>query len=406
VSRAPSASARVCCRGSQLPVYAKQIIFWLIAGLAFTMLVGWLLGLPAAGSWLYGYFLEYTLSIDNLFVFQLIFRAYSTPDSQVERALFWGISAAVLLRLLFFAVGTQVLALGIIARIAFGLVLVYSGVKTIYEDDGDDEDDPSQNPLVRCIAKLLPLHDSYGDEPTFFVNVPVQDASCEDSPVKASVVGSPAMNVDLRVFHRGDSGEVDAESPTPLKTQRETVLKVTPLFLVVASLGIIDVVFAVDSVTAKISSVSGFTPSVSFFLNLTSSAFAMFVLRSLYMVVDMLTDKFRFLKYGVGAVLILIGVKLILSDWLEIGMLLSCVLILGLLMAAIVASIVVPAPAEEPAVDEQKDEDPGSLVDGRVDPESLPFEDQLAREESRQRRADVAAGNNAVVFDIGDDDDD
>ncbi|CAE8709929.1 unnamed protein product, partial [Polarella glacialis] len=157
-----------CCSGPPWPVFARQIAFWLVSGMLFMLFVWQLLGSAEAGSWLYGYFLEYTLSIDNLFVFQLIFKAYSTPEQQVERALFWGILAAVLLRLVFFGVGTGILALGFIARLVFGLILVYSGFKTFTESGDDEDDDPSQNMLVRCVSRLLPLHDSYGQEPDFF----------------------------------------------------------------------------------------------------------------------------------------------------------------------------------------------------------------------------------------------
>lgn len=97
--------------------YVKQIIFWIFAGFFFNFLVMLILGMAAAGNWSYGYFLEYMLSVDNLFVFQLVFKSYACPEGQhVERALFWGISAAILLRLAFFGVGTSLLAMGFISR--------------------------------------------------------------------------------------------------------------------------------------------------------------------------------------------------------------------------------------------------------------------------------------------------
>merc|ERR1712225_146321 len=110
------------------------------------------------------------LSVDNLFVFQMIFKGYSTPAAQVDRALFWGISAAVVLRLAFFGVGTELLAMGAIPRIIFGGILVWSGAKTLKDSD-DDEDDPRNNPVVKCITSLLPVHDGYGADPVFFIRV-------------------------------------------------------------------------------------------------------------------------------------------------------------------------------------------------------------------------------------------
>mmetsp|Transcript_8694 Transcript_8694/g.18729 ORF Transcript_8694/g.18729 Transcript_8694/m.18729 type:complete len:170 (-) Transcript_8694:853-1362(-) len=91
-------SGRCAC----MPTYGKQILLWVLAGLGFAAFVMQVMGAAAAGSWMYGYFLEYMLSIDNLFVFQLVFKGYSTPECHVDRALFWGIAAAVLLRLGFF----------------------------------------------------------------------------------------------------------------------------------------------------------------------------------------------------------------------------------------------------------------------------------------------------------------
>eukprot|EP00933_Yihiella_yeosuensis_P006537 TRINITY_DN11125_c0_g1_i1.p1 TRINITY_DN11125_c0_g1~~TRINITY_DN11125_c0_g1_i1.p1 ORF type:complete len:447 (+),score=73.61 TRINITY_DN11125_c0_g1_i1:58-1398(+) len=379
------------------PVFAKQIAFWLISGMLFMIFVWEILGSAAAGSWLYGYFLEYTLSIDNLFVFQLIFKAYSTPENQVERGLFWGISGAVVLRLLFFAVGTEILAMGLGARIIFGLVLVYSGVKTLWESDDDEEDsDPSQNVLVRCISALLPVHDNYCEEPSFLVRVPRSSADASSSPPPTVLGSTPdgktkakARDLELATMMDVEDGAHDApEDPSSsreVQQGRESesngtaedanargaenndsaadlrpptidhVLKVTPLLLVVLSLGIIDVVFAVDSVTAKISSVQGFKPEVSFFLNLTSSAFAMFVLRSLYMVVDMLTDMFRFLKYGVGTVLVLIGIKLMLAGYFEVSMLHSSGAILTILAFSVLASILFPENKSDDSAPTQED---------------------------------------------------
>mmetsp|Transcript_51003 Transcript_51003/g.122039 ORF Transcript_51003/g.122039 Transcript_51003/m.122039 type:complete len:378 (-) Transcript_51003:79-1212(-) len=316
-----AASLDACCgrrRCWELPAYAKQLMLWLFAGLCFSVFVTLAVGLDAGASWTYGYFLEYMLSVDNLFVFQLVFKAYSTPEAQLGRALFCGISVAVVLRLAFFAVGTSLLELGFVSRLGFGLLLVYSGIKAFWDDE---EEDPSSNCLVRGVARLLPLHDKYSEEPHFFVRV-------GSGPAPAIIGASEGLH-----------GMMDVEDSKSFEApDRHGSLKVTPLFLVVVTLALIDVIFAVDSVTAKVSSVNGFEPDVSFFLNLSSSAFAMFVLRSLYLVVDMLTHSFRFLKYGVGFVLIFIGIKLMMSGWFEVSMLLSCVLILSLLLISILAS--------------------------------------------------------------------
>jgi len=335
-----------------LPTFARQIVFWLLVGVLFNVLIWVLLGQAAAGAWLYGYILEYILSIDNVFVFRAVFLSYSTPSLQVERALFWGISVAVVLRLLFFGVGTELLSMGFLARVAFGLALVYSGVKTLRSSDDDDEGDPRDNPLVQCIARLLPVSESYTDDAAFFVRTPDSSGSAELQPPATMIGASTEEAAEAKLPADESATGKDRFDPgweggrMPASDTGRTTLRVTPLFLVVVTLGIVDVIFAVDSVTAKISSVTGLGVGLSFFLNLSSSAFAMFVLRSLYHVVSILASMFRFLGYGVGIVLVLIGVKLILSGHVDVGMFTSCVIILTILIASILLSVAVPTPPD------------------------------------------------------------
>ena len=207
-------SGRCAC----MPTYGKQILLWVLAGLGFAAFVMQVMGAAAAGSWMYGYFLEYMLSIDNLFVFQLVFNGYSTPECHVDRALFWGIAAAVLLRLGFFGIGTEILQLGLVARIFFGLLLMVSGWKADEAcsisvarlfflhfqpcdsclliqafSDSEEEDDPSKNPAVRCIARLLPLYDQYSERAVFFVWVPKNSTK---HPTEPTVLGTPGADVD------------------------------------------------------------------------------------------------------------------------------------------------------------------------------------------------------------------
>jgi len=312
--------------------YGRQISFWLIVGAFFNVFLWISLGTSAAGNWFYGYVLEYLLSFDNLFVFQLVFKAYSTPPLQVDRALFYGIGAAVILRLVFFDVGTEVMTLGVWADVFFGSALVYSGVKTLRNSD-DEESDPRENILVQSLAKLLPVHDRYSSEPQFFVRIPKTARIPTWTCPEAGAVG----RVDKTVVVEQDS---DSGRPGDWK--------VTPLMLVVITLGIVDVIFAVDSVTAKLSSITDFSPRLNFFLNLTSSAMAMFVLRGLYTLVDALVKMFRFLNYGVGVVLILIGLKVSASQWFQVGQFMSCATILLVLLFSIIVSAISPDSEEAP----------------------------------------------------------
>jgi len=281
------------------------------------------------------------------FVFQMIFKSFSTPLGQIERALFWGISTAVILRLAFFAIGTEILGMGAIPRIIFGLVLVYSGVKSIRDSD-DEESDPRDNPVIKCITALLPVHQGYGVEPTFFLRV---NPHTGNDPPATMVGSSDSVNLsnDRAPAPRDEGISAATAVASPAVNVPGGRFRVTMLFVVVLTLSIIDVIFAVDSVTAKISSVASFGDLANFFLNLTSSAYAMFVLRSLYFVIHMLVHMFRFLNYGVGMVLVFIGVKLVLGIWIEIGMLVSCLVILSVLTISICASAILPKPKEDDA---------------------------------------------------------
>jgi len=222
-------------------------------------------------------------------------------------------------------------------------------------DDG--EEDVRQNPIVRCLARVLPVEDSYSEPPLFFVRV------FPDKELQPTVLGRASLETEHTsiIGEREDAGQVvgsrevheeshgseeaveagQASRSSPA-TNGPGTLRVTLLFLVVASLAIVDVIFAVDSVTAKISSIASFDPSLNLFINLTSSALAMFAFKSLYILIDMLVHMFRFLNYGVGSVLILIGVKLMLSDYAEVDELRSSIIILAVLALSMLVSVLLP----------------------------------------------------------------
>mmetsp|Transcript_11573 Transcript_11573/g.30956 ORF Transcript_11573/g.30956 Transcript_11573/m.30956 type:complete len:524 (+) Transcript_11573:98-1669(+) len=413
--------------------FCRQIFFWLVVSSFFNLFVWNWFGPKAGASWAYGYVVEYLLSVDNLFVFRMVFQTYFTPQSQVGRALFWGVAAAVILRLIFFCVGTRLLQLGFAVRCFFGGALIYSGIKTVRDSDGGD-DDPKDNMCIKMITKLLPLHDGYSTDASFFINVgpdtPGEGDGDRPLPTVFRNPGGDANNVDANGFledhyatcaeralalnetakesvgefvheavkdeatsdanaavgqngldggcrspekglpHLRISDELLRTGSAPSAATAEATSssdmpppqscggnveedsprrKVTLLLLVVVSLSIIDVIFAVDSVTAKISSIADLGPKLNIFVNLTSTAFAMFVLRSLYFLLDMVVRIFRFLNYGVGTVLVAIGMKLILSGVVEVGMIESCAAIVAILMVSLVASCVLPEKPEDDA---------------------------------------------------------
>lgn len=341
---------RVSCGVS---FYVREIFLWVAATIAFSAFVQiHFASSRARDSFLYGYFLEYMLSIDNLFVYQMIFKAYGVlqaPQSlqQVDKALFWGIGFACLLRFFGFLVGGAILHTGIIAQLFFGLMLVYSGVQTLRSDD-EDETDPRQNPFMRCITRFLPVYQGFDKEPRFFIHT--DKTSDQPDYPEASGVSMIHLNPDARAVQLEESGPKEAPSSSSHEVVRRR-WKVTSLFLAVVSLSVLDVVFALDSMTAKMSALAGLhNPSLEFLLNVTSSACAMFVLRSLYSIIETLSKMFRFLGTGVGIVLIFIGVKLMILNWKwlndtipdDVQMYGSFGVIVATLMIAVILSAIFP----------------------------------------------------------------
>lgn len=310
---------------------AKQayghVLFWFTVGIVFNAGVFFVYGQYVAEVWFNGYILEYLLSMDNVFFFHVVFDAYSTPQSQVYKALFLGISIAVVLRLLFYVVGSEFFRLAFIVQIFFGLVLVYSGFKTAWSDE--DDDDPRENRCVQWITRCVPLSDQYDSTGALFMRAPVESSRGPGAP--ASVIGI-ANGIDGAADETVELGM----PPTTRASSKDTELRGTMLFLVVIVLGVIDVIFAVDSVTAKIAEYD------STFINFSSSAFAMLCLRSMYFVLTRLLKYFRLLKYGVALILCLIGVKLIISKWVVIDESYSLAAICGVFFISMVLSVVWP----------------------------------------------------------------
>lgn len=353
-------------------LYQKQIsvvtaschcCFWIAIGFCFNFFIWQFFGMSEALGWLNGYVLEYLLSFDNIFFFHLIFRSYRTPAAQVHRGLFFGIAGAVLLRIVFFAIGTGIFNITSIFRLFFGGILLYSGVKTFKEEDNDD--DPRDNWIVQNVSRILPIHDDYADDASFFVFI----SPGMQSPTARAATPRPSReNSSMMVDEHKDEDNTTTnrkEGQEGTKNLGETVgnssdeanlleiglgqhgeergrYKATLLFLVVLTLEVVDIVFAIDSVTAKISMVSQFDDRVDLFLNCSSSVFCMLTLRSLYAIVATMVHVFHMLKYGVGLILILIGMKLIFQGYLHVDDWLSCVIMLGIFLVSIVASILIP----------------------------------------------------------------
>ena len=238
-----------------------------------------------------GYFLEESLSIDNIFVMIMIFVSFGIQKEYYHRVLFWGIFGAIVLRFIFiFALA------GLISQFAwllavFGVILIYSGVK-MFLDKGDEQMDTENHPIVKFASKHFPVTSkSHGHD--FFIH---------------------------------ENGK----------------WLLTPLFLVLLVIEFSDIIFAVDSIPAVFSVTKN--PVIVY----TSNIFAIMGLRSLFFLLSDVADRFWMLHYGLGVLLTFIGVKMIggeFFDW-HIPPLASLAVILGILVFSILLSMLIHKPAK------------------------------------------------------------
>lgn len=275
---------------------ANRSILWLVVGVGFSLWIILRRGVATGLDYLTAYLLEKSLSVDNLFVFLLIFRHFSVDGARQRRVLFWGVFGAVVLRAAFILLGTELLSRFHWTFYIFGAFLVISGIRMLR---GNDEVvDPSRSPILRF--------------------------------AKAHLRTSPDCSDDL--FFRRIGG----------------ILHVTPLFLVLLVVEFSDLIFAVDSVPA----VLGIT--VDLYVVYTSNIMAILGLRALYFLLHGMMDKFHKLDWALSAVLIFVGLKMISHDFLHVSHWLSLCLILGLLGLGVGASLLLPPPLDAAPSDSRR----------------------------------------------------
>lgn len=311
-------------------------LFWISTAVCFCGWVYWYYGESQAFMWMSGYMLEWMLSFDNLFVFHLIFSVYGTPDNMKHRPLYLGIIGAVFFRLGFIFVGEYLMHALFFMHFLFGGFLVYTGVKTVTADD--DDEDPSRQPLVMWLQKKLPFVSCYDDRASFFVRVPVTESG--EAVLPEGAVANFDQEAEPLEAKDGEEkasyGSVDfgAEAQRSAgNTRSRTQWRATMLFLVVVCLEISDLIFAVDSVSAIVAQVS------DLFLAYTSAVFAMLGLRATFFIIDVLVKLFSLLKYGVAAVLVFIGIKLIVGHYYRIPPSIVCVVLVSAIALSMAASV-------------------------------------------------------------------
>jgi len=308
-------------------------LFWILCAFGFAGWVAWYYNPASAYMWFSGYMLEWMLSFDNLFVFHLIFSVYGTPTNMKHRPLFFGIVGAVVMRLIFIFVGEYLMHTMSFMQFVFGAFLVYTGIQTVAADEEDE--DPSQQPVVLWLQSKVPFVNVYGSKGEFFVQCPVNENGEADIPEEAIVLPeeSEPAETDRLVEEEEDSKKVTIVDFSRCKSSR-TERRATMLFLVCFALNFCDLLFAVDSVSAIVAQVN------DLFLAYTSAVFAMLGMRAVFFIIDILVDMFSLLKYGVALILVFIGIKLIVGHYYHIPASVVCGILVGAIAGSMIASVI------------------------------------------------------------------
>ncbi len=280
-------------------VRPREALLWVglcvSLALIFAAWLFWRFGTRVGLEFVTGYLIEYALSVDNLFVFLVVFSYFSVPPQFQHRVLFWGIVGALVLRAAFIFLGAALLAKFHWMIYVFGGFLVITGIKLLFA--GDDNVDPEKNPLLRLARRFLPVTSEYHGQ-------------------KFSVIENGKRHF-------------------------------TPLLLVLIVIEATDLVFAVDSIPA----IFGVTRDP--FIVFTSNIFAILGLRALYFLLHDFMGRFHYLKYGLGLVLSFVGIKMVGSAWFKVPIGVSLSVIALLLGGSVLVSWLRPPRDAEPPAQNQ-----------------------------------------------------
>ena len=258
-------------------------VVWIGLAMLFNAVVYFWKGPEKSIEFLTGYIIELSLSVDNLFIFILIFSYFRVPPEYQHKVLFWGILGALVMRVVFIFSGVALINKFHWIIYLFGAIIIFSGIKMLFQKDKKIE--PDKNYLIRFIKRIVPVTKSYhGDK--FFVKM------------------------------------------------RNDIWAVTPLFIVLVFVEITDLIFAVDSIPAILAI------TTDTFIVFTSNVFAILGLRSLYFALAGMINLFRFLHIGLSVILIFIGLKMVFSDVFKISIEYALITVLGILLSSIAASLI------------------------------------------------------------------
>ncbi len=284
-------------------------VVWISLSMGFSGVIYYFMGVEKFSQFQSAYWIEKALSVDNLFVFIMVFGFFNVPKENHHRVLFWGIIGALLLRAIFIFSGVELIKLTYLPVMSifgremeinvvltlFGFFLVYAGIKSAFaEDDDDEEKDFSTSPGARVIHRFFKVSKNY-DKDHFF-------------------------------------------------TVENGIKMATPMLVVVGVIEFTDLLFAVDSIPA----IFAIAPDDPFILY-TSNIFAILGLRSLYFLLANFIHLFSKLKYGLAVILAFIGVKMVISPVYHIDSMHSLMVVGGVLVLSVLASVIFPEKKEEEA---------------------------------------------------------
>lgn len=276
-------------------VKVKEALIWTAVWIALAMVfnagIFHFFGKEKGVEFLTGYVIEKSLSVDNIFVFIMVFSYFQIPTKYQHKVLFWGVLGALMMRAIFIFAGVALISKFHWIIYIFGGFLVFTGFKMLFQEDKPIE--PEKNPLIKLVRKILPVsNELHGDK---FI----------------------------------------------IKQGAKTIA--TPLLLVLVLIEFTDLIFAVDSIPAILAI------SKDPFIVYTSNVFAIMGLRSLYFALSGITQYFVYLKYGLAAILIFVGTKMSIVDFYKVPVLLSLLIIVTILAISVIASLMVKSTEDKKA---------------------------------------------------------
>ena len=287
----------------------KEAAIWSVVWVTLSLVFNWWIyhefGPQKGLEFLTGYVIEKALSVDNIFVFVILFASFAVPKMYQHRVLFWGVLGAIIMRAIFIGLGAALVARFHWIMYVFGAILIFTGIKLMKE--GDSEPHPEKNPIYKLARRIMPAVPEYHGK-SFFI----------------------------------------------MKNGRRYA---TPLFLVLVAIEATDVVFAVDSIPAI------FAITTDPFIVYTSNIFAILGLRAMYFLLAGVIDKFHYLKYGLAIVLLFVGIKMVIAEWYKVPIGVSLGVIAGVLTLSVIASVIWPKHVEREvhadALDDIRDDPDG-----------------------------------------------